>query len=358
MDTNPEYTDHSQNPPLRGQAFINALRDEHAKLKEERAKDNGMFTMLTANEWIRQASLRPVPKMLFSEYWHEGELCILFADTNTGKSILAVQIADAISRGVSIPGFHLAAEAQPVIYFDFELFDKQFEARYSVDYAQHYAFNNNLLRSEINPDNDTPDGYACVEDYLHDSIATCVMNSGARVLIIDNITYLREETERAKDALPLMKHLKALKQLYGLSILALAHTPKRDMSKPLTRNDLSGSKMLMNFCDSSFCIGESATDKSLRYLKQIKARSTEIKYDSNNVQLCRIEKPHNFLKFTHAGYGSEYQHLKDEEEHSREWLAEEIRRKAEECPECSYSEIAAELGTSKSTVGRVMKGER
>ena len=95
-----------------------------------------------------------------------------------------------------------------------------------------------------------------MEDYLHDSIATAIQNTGARVLIIDNITYLRQETERAKDALPLMKHLKALKLEYNLSILALAHTPKRDQSKPLTLNDLQGSKMLMNFSDSSFCIGE------------------------------------------------------------------------------------------------------
>ena len=265
-----EWTDHEQQQPLRGQAFINALLAEHARLQEERAKDNGMFIMQTANQWLQDASSQAVPQMLFSEYWHEGELCILFADTNTGKSILAVQIADSISRGVPIPGFILTAQPQPVIYYDFELFKKQFEARYSVNYAQHYTFSNNLLRSEVDPDKEIPSSYTCKEEYLKDSIANCVMNSGARVLIIDNLTYLRDETEKAKDALPLMKELKELKQQFGLSILALAHTPKRDMSKPLTRNDLSGSKMLMNFCDSSFCIGESSTDKGLRYLKQIK----------------------------------------------------------------------------------------
>ena len=38
-----------------------------------------------------------------------------------------------------------------------------------------------------------------------------------KVLIIDNITYLKNETERAKDALPLMKLLKELKSKYNLS---------------------------------------------------------------------------------------------------------------------------------------------
>ena len=44
-----------------------------------------------------------------------------------------------------------------------------------------------------------------------------------------------------------LKYLKKLKSKHGLSILALAHTPKRDATKPLGRNDLQGSKMLINF---------------------------------------------------------------------------------------------------------------
>mgnify|MGYP000846718966 CR=1 FL=1 len=74
----------------------------------------------------------------------------------------------------------------------------------------------------------------------------------AKIVVIDNTTYLKNETEKAKDALPLMKHLKTLKTRYNLSLLVLAHTPKRDLSKPLTRNDLHGSKMLINFTDNAF----------------------------------------------------------------------------------------------------------
>ena len=39
----------------------------------------------TANQWLKEASQRPIPKMLFSELWHEGELCILFASSGLGK---------------------------------------------------------------------------------------------------------------------------------------------------------------------------------------------------------------------------------------------------------------------------------
>src|SRR6476620_2270203 len=72
------------------------------------AKENkGLFTVKTANRWIEQAKTRPIPKMLFGEFWFEGELCILFADTNLGKSILAVQIGNSISKGEQIRGFRL-----------------------------------------------------------------------------------------------------------------------------------------------------------------------------------------------------------------------------------------------------------
>src|SRR4051794_1863916 len=247
--------------------------------------------------------------MLFGEFWYEGEVCILFADTNLGKFILAVQIGNSISKGEQIRGFPLETSKQPVLYFDFELTDKQFENRYSVSFEQHYQFNSNLIRVEINPDAVIPENQT-YEDYLNSSLERSIIETGAEVLIIDNLTYLKNETEKAKDALPLMKHLKALKNKYGLSILALAHTPKRDLSKPITRNDLQGSKMLINFCDSSFSIGESSNDKNTRYLKQIKARNTEIIYDTENVCICHIEKPYNFLQFEFLDFGTEREHLK------------------------------------------------
>ena len=337
-------------PPPVGDDMVRAITEEIEGFLAQPA-DNGIFTIKTANEWLEQASKRPIPQMLFAEMWYEGEICILYADTNVGKSILAVQIADSISRGIPVEGFSMTAQAQPVIYFDFELFDKQFENRYSIDYKHHYSFHTNLQRAEINPDNTVPEGYEQMEDYLHDSIATAIQNTGARVLIIDNITYLRQETERAKDALPLMKHLKALKLEYNLSILALAHTPKRDQSKPLTLNDLQGSKMLMNFCDSSFCIGASTQDKQLRYLKQVKMRSTEHIYHDRNVALCRIEKPHNFLRFSLIGYGNEYEHLKSVEEDERTHKIAEVKRLIDE-EGLSQREVADILGISTGTVSK------
>ena len=114
---------------LQPQDFINDA--EHLLKQGNEAKEaKGLFTVKTASSWIEQAKTRPIPKMLFSEFWFEGELCILFADTNLGKSILAVQIGNSISRGEQIRGFKLETPKQPILYFDFELSDKQFENRY------------------------------------------------------------------------------------------------------------------------------------------------------------------------------------------------------------------------------------
>lgn len=316
------------------------LNDNLQQLKASKPAD--LLEVKTANKWIEQASKRPIPRMLFSEFWFEQELCILFADTNVGKTILAVQIADSISRGKSIPGFKLETKAQKVIYCDFELNDKQFQSRYSRNYEYPYQFSDNFLRVEINPDADFPED-ASFEFSLSNAIERVITDNGAKIVIIDNITYLRHENERAKDALPLMKHLKRLKSKYNLSLLVLAHTPKRDLTKPLTRNDLQGSKVLMNFCDSSFAIGESSSDSSFRYIKMIKVRSTEHIYDSYNIMVCQITKPDNFLHFNFLHLDSEYKHLKMVTERDREILEEEVRGCILEEPSISAYAIAKRL---------------
>lgn len=318
-----------------------------------------LFKIQTANRWLDDAKKRPIPKMLFDEFWFENEICILFADTNVGKSILAVQIADAISKGQNIGGLKIQAERQKVIYFDFELSDKQFESRYSEKigndefFSNHFQFDENFIRAEINPNADVEHGFISFEDYLNFSLKHTIVKTGAKTLIIDNLTYLKNETEKAKDALPLMKHLKALKNTFDLSILTLAHTPKRDMSKPITRNDLQGSKMLINFCDSSFAIGESAKDKGLRYLKQIKVRNAEIKFDADNIYLCQIQKPENFLHFEFLDFGNEREHLRDLSETDKTALIEKVKTLSADSK--TQREIASELGISLGAVNKYLK---
>ncbi len=332
--------------------------EKHEKYFRDSEAIQGIFSIRSANEWMEIANSRPIPKMLFDCLWFEGEICILFSDTNLGKSILAVQIADSISTGKAIPGFRLEAKKQKVIYFDFELSDKQFEARYSEDYQNHYHFDKLFFRAEVNPDADLPEEFTNFESYLNHSLESVLINHDAKVLIVDNITYLSAETERAKDALPLMKHLKNLKQKYGLSVLVLAHTPKRDLSKPITRNDLQGSKMLINFCDSSFAIGESNQDKEIRYIKQIKVRNTDLFFDKENVSVCKIEKTKNFLRFSFENYGCEEDYLKHFSVNDTKQLEQDVLALKASEPNLSNEKIAKRLGTNRVRVKRILDHEK
>lgn len=334
-------------PPLH--SILTLVKDEAIQnVTAIKTKANkSVFILKSGSQWLKDASEKTQPKSLYLCLWYEGEVCILFADTNLGKSILAVMIAVMIARKIALD--------QIVIYFDFELSDKQFEARYSNNFTNHYSFPDNFLRAEINPDEaDYKEaGFASIEDYINHSIEQAIIESGAKILIIDNLTYLSAETEKAKEALPLMKHLKALKNKFNLSILVLAHTPKRNLSHPITRNDLQGSKMLINFCDSAFAIGESAKDKSLRYIKQIKSRNSEIVYDTENVLMFEITKPDNFLAFTpvqgvHTADEREHlqQHTKEDKEHIHQRVIE-LNKKG-----LSQREISKELCIGLGTVNK------
>ena len=171
---------------------------------------NSVLTYKKANEWIEEAKLRPNPKKLFGTFWFENEVCILFADTNVGKSILAMQISHSISKGEKVEGFDLESESQKVLYFDFELSDKQFQIRYTNDENEAFEFDENLIRVEINSDSLFEENLP-FEEILINSLVGLIEKTNAKILIIDNLTYLSAENEKAKDALPLMKKLKKIK---------------------------------------------------------------------------------------------------------------------------------------------------
>ena len=313
----------------------------HMAQLEKSFHTQSLLRVKPAKAWLKAASQRPAPKMLFSELWFEGELCILFADTNAGKSILAVQIADSITRGMPIPGFAMEAQAQKVLYVDFELSDKQFEARYSRAFQDHYPFEESFLRAELTLGAGL--GEMRAEHDLQRALERALNESGAKVLIIDNLTYLCQETERAQYALPLMKQLRTLQRQHHLSILTLAHTPKREVARPLTRNDLQGSKMLINFCDNAFVIGESQQGPAVRYLKQLKARNTALKYHSKNVCLCRLTKPGSFVHFEWIGFATEREHLQQQRQQEVKALKE---------AGLTNVEIARRLSVSEASVRR------
>ncbi len=309
-----------------------------AEVESATSSDNiGMFTVKTANRTLEDASLRPNPEPLFHELWYEGEVCCLFSDSNLGKSIYAVQMAEEISL------------TQNVLLVDCELSDKQFQLRYTdMNSNVLHPFPEGLFRAEINPMSFDVKG---LEDKILSNIEEAMLHLHCKVAIIDNLTYLCNDSDKGADAGIFMMKLMTLKKRYGWSILVIAHTPKRSLSSPITQNDLAGSKKLYNFFDSVFAIGKSAKDTRYRYVKQLKVRAGEFRYDADNVMVYEIEKEGGYVHFAFREFASEHEHLRDrseEEVNTQEQNVKELLDKRK-----SYREIARILGISKSLVGKI-----
>src|SRR5882757_5562944 len=272
-----------------------------------------LFNLKPVSAWLEDAGQKPQPKALFGDFWLEGELSILFSDSGRGKSTLAMQIAENLARGKPVAPFESAPPAQRVLYFDFEMSDKQFETRYSVEKKDEtrnrYRFSDNLLRAQAAEHDHLPPGFETMAEFIHHSFVTLLRETGARIVIVDNITFLKGANENASAAVQLMKALKHLKEYYGVSMLVLAHTPKLPYTSPLTINDMQGSKMLSNFADNVFAIGASNQAKDLRYLKHLKPRGGEIRFDASNIILYRIKRSRAFLQFEFEGCARERDHL-------------------------------------------------
>ena len=244
---------------------------------------------------------------LFDAFWRKGELAFMFGSAGIGKSILAVQIADAVSRGAKIQCFDGPQTPMKVGLFDFELSGLQHLNRYSDENGNRYKFSPNFLRTEISVNAEIPKGVP-FQDLILEEIEKRIIKHRLEVVIIDNLTALLNITE-TKYALELMHELRLLKLRQNISMLVIGKTPKRDLTKPITQNDIADSMHLLNLCDSAFCIGESLKESNVRYLKQIKARNAEFKYDSDNVATFRVVKNGPYRCFEHIGFHDEEEHL-------------------------------------------------
>lgn len=297
----------------------------------------GILNIKSANQTLMDASLTENPKQLYGEFWFEHEIGCLFADSNVGKSILAMQIAEDIAK-----------TGETVLYFDFELSEKQFQLRFTDGQGNLHHFPQSLYRIQLDVNNivtlDKP-----FEDALMENIEEAAVQSMAKVLIIDNISILCMQMEKGEDAATLVQRLRTLKNKYGFSILIIAHTPKRNMSMPITQNDLAGSKKLFNFIDSCFAIGLSAQGGNVRYVKQVKVRNCELKYGGDNVVVCHIEKIGAMVQFVNYGTAPEHDHLRMV--NRDEQVAEARQLSAEGL---SLRDIASRMGISKSTVDRML----
>ena len=260
-------------------SLVRMFQEMESKEQQPNKKEGGMLQVMSANDTMKAASAEPNPVPLWKELWNAGEMACVFGDTNCGKSIHAVQLADLLS-----------GSGHKVLYVDLELSRKQFQLRYTDEFTgEPYRFSPNFYRAEI-----TPDSFEYDEDFetsLLDNIRDCALRYDCTVVIVDNLTYLCSRMEKGTDAALFMFRLRELKVKYNWSTLIIAHTPKRPATSPITLNDLAGSRKLSNFFDSIWAVGVVGSHAAgKRYIIQLKYRQGEYSHGSPNVLVCQISK--------------------------------------------------------------------
>ena len=150
--------------------YINMIHGDLARASQVQSgmpENVGVMNIKTANRTILEASQKPTPRSLWDCFWYEGELSCLFADSNVGKSILAVQIADRI------------AQTDNVLYLDFELSEKQFQLRYTNEHGNLYSFPERLYRVSLDCDSLLDANF---EEAIIGSIEQMALQTGCRIL--------------------------------------------------------------------------------------------------------------------------------------------------------------------------------
>lgn len=294
-----------------------------------------VFDYSTMNEIISEGMKEEKRKALYKNLWFEQELTILFGETNCGKSLLALQIAEDIAKG-----------GDKVMYFDYEMNMSQLSDRYSnEERTKRYEFSENLIRSKI--DFDLECDFKIRRERLFMRLEEAAIKSNIKIFIVDNITCLHPNLSDTEQAARFIIKFRAFMQKLGASILLLGHSPKQQSSGVITIDRLGGSKQISNFIDACFCIGKIAGETSRVYIKQLKARSCPIILHEGHALVCSIEKRDDcFIEFKEEGYATERDLLKGKANITPEKeKAHQLYKEGK-----SYREVAKIIGKSDKTI--------
>lgn len=238
---------------------------------------------------------KKTPRQIFGRFLYEGEIGILFGDSNTGKTILANDIA-FFAAGGGHEWKDMTSPNIPTMYVDMEMTQKQFIQRYhnAGDYIP-----DNYTRVEVDSSAGDETVFAALRTKIIQMQA--LGKDAPKLIIIDNITNGFGSIFSASQMKGFLGDLKTLRDRFGLTILLIAHCPKRRKNAPIEQDSLGGSKMIFNFVDSGFAIGNTIHDENIKYIKQVKVRADEKLSDVLTIQLT--DEP--YLGFKPIGYEME-----------------------------------------------------
>ncbi|MGE3467963.1 MAG: AAA family ATPase [Pyrinomonadaceae bacterium] len=232
---------------------------------------------------------------LFADLWRKGEVAILFGSKNSGKSVLAVQLAEAIARGKrletgdprhearsvnslvhQIQDLRSRTQDQKVLYFDFQRTPEQWNERYSAPspipgkLPVRHRFSPNFLRAAVEFNGDIPPAFkGDVSRFLQYSVAVRIAEAEPAVVMIDNLSYLFGNISNHAIAIRAMKTLKFWSAKFGVSILAIAQMKDKRKPSPVTLGDIAASRHIVHEADTVFALGTSTFGPQYRYIKHL-----------------------------------------------------------------------------------------
>lgn len=308
------------------------LFDEHAP-KSGLVVRSAREAMAEESDQPSAFSSQPIRRELFGEFWREGEFVVLVGASGAGKSVLAMQVADAAARRDEFTTEAQRAQRElstqsredrkgtQVLYIDLERSEEQRVERYSRG-GEAYQFAESLEWADVGSFGVMHSRYrGSVARFLVDSVYEEIRNRTPDVVIIDNVTYLLRAGKRSVDLPALMKTLRRGVNNTGISVMLLAHSDSRiGRSRYL---DAKNYHVGFELADRVFALCQSTMDRSFRYVKTV-FPAAEVSEEVAAYQM--VGTP--FLGFEFVNMAEEAAHTRDYKAHAE--LVNSAIRHAEE----------------------------
>ncbi len=285
---------------------------EQQKIKNpELYCSTGALQSYPVNDWLRAHKPAYRPEYLFGDVWRPGEVTVLAGETGVGKSILAVQIAESITRGkmpFREPHYEIQfgpaappikqlfprPRSQRVLYLDLETSPAKMRERYTCPspipgkLPVRYRFATWFERSGYVENIKVPDHFrGDMARFLRHSVELAIRGTEANVIIVDDLASLEPSNPRANGPARWMRRFRHYAAVSGFSFLILTHLKssppyqgrvaalrgRGGSLRHLSLNGLTLGHQIAELADTVIAIGRTTYGPEYRYIKILKSKN-------------------------------------------------------------------------------------